>query len=896
MSKMATFAVVDLETTGNQKLDRIIEIGIVIYRDQTIVKTYQTLINPNKHISRFIEHLTGINNAMVMDQPLFEVVAPEIHDLFDEAYFVAHNVPFDLGFLNQEFERVGLSPITGKTLDTVELSRMLLPSAPGFKLNQLANYLNIEHDDPHRALSDAYVTTDLLAHLLTTLAALPKTTLKKLSPLSEKLKSDLKPIIDYLINHANKDQASRHEEMFDYHYGLAIKKLPPIHVTMNQSLDTSFGDWFDAFTEHFPFPLRAGQKEMSEAIYHAFVSQKPAYIEAGTGLGKTMSYLLTAIYYARKTKQQVFISTYLKQLQKQLLQDEVPKILAHLDDTFSIEVLKGKNQYVSVKRFSEWIVKTDNDHYDFALTKAIVLIWLTKTETGDIDEINLPRSGYQLFNQFSHRFDQDEEQAFSYYEYKLTKVAMADIVVVNHALLHQLCVKEIMPIPYLIVDEAHHLAEVIEKEEGLSFMSQAIHPFLNQFIHRLKTFNVLNESMKNALEDIKYDYQLLINYATQLIEQNDSSKTAKKTLMLDSSAETFFNMKIMYERFKALLQDLLSEVNKTTHPLVRDDVTPLIQDFLTPYDHFFVDESSNAVYWMELDMTHQQRPIAFYKKPVDIKETVHQYYFKPERSVVLTSATLTVNQRFDYLNAELGTTGVDSYRFPALYPTEDNVQVLIPNDFPRIDNRDHSAYVEAISEMVFSLADVTKGRMLILFNSFQMLKDTYNLLEELFEDDYVLIAQGISSGSHEKLKKYFQQTDQAILLGTHAFWEGLDIPGDELKCVVITRLPFQSPSQPVVKAKIQRIENQGQSGFYRYTLPNAVIRFKQGFGRLIRTQTDSGIVVVTDDRLITKEYGKTFIESLPSVPIYHRRTTELLDLAQQFLQADEKERYKKSRN
>jgi len=173
--------------------------------------------------------------------------------------------------------------------------------------------------------------------------------------------------------------------------------------------------------------------------------------------------------------------------------------------------------------------------------------------------------------------------------------------------------------------------------------------------------------------------------------------------------------------------------------------------------------------------------------------------------------------------------------------------------------------------------------MLILFNSYQMLKDTYTLLDELFQADYVLIAQGISSGSHEKLKKHFQQTDQAILLGTHAFWEGLDIPGDDLKCVVIARLPFQSPSQPVVEAKLKRMESNGQSGFYGYSLPDAVLRFKQGFGRLIRNETDSGIVVVTDDRIVTKNYGQTFIESLPSVPVYHRRTTELLDLAQTFL-------------
>ncbi|MGM0522771.1 MAG: ATP-dependent DNA helicase DinG [Bacillota bacterium] len=881
---MTTFAVVDLETTGNQKQDRIIEIGIVIYRDQQIVSTYQTLINPHKHISRFIEHLTGINNAMVMDQPTFEDVATTIHHLLDDAYFVAHNVPFDLGFLNQEFERVGLEKLTSKTLDTVELSRMMLPAAPGFKLNQLAQFLSITHDDPHRALSDAYVTTDLLKVLLEELASLPKTTLKKLLPLSEKLKSDLVPIIHELLNKPQTRHISEKDASYDYHYGLAIRRVPEIEPITKQPVMPSFGEWLDQFEAAFNTPLRFGQREMSEAIYHAFVTGSSALIEAGTGIGKTMSYLLAAIYVAKTSQEKVVISTYLKQLQKQLLHEEVPKILDHIKEGCRIEVLKGKNQYISVKRFSEWIVKTDNDHYDFTLTKAIVLIWLTKTETGDVDEIQLPRSGYQLFHQFSHRFDSDEKQAFSYYEYKLTRIDTADIVIVNHALMHQLVVQEKMPLNRIIIDEAHHLPEVIEQEEGLMFHSEAIHAFLNQVIHRLKTFEVLDAGIKATVEDIKYDYQCLIDFTRQFISRQLTSKGTKKIVTIDPNEDVFLTMQVMYERFKLLLDDLLKDVYLTPHPLIRDELTSIVSAFLEPYNRFFFDDATDAVYWLEMDMTHQQHPISFYKKPVDIRDTVKRYYFAKGRSVILTSATLTVNQRFDYLEHQLGITKqVNTYRFPALYPTEDHVQLLVPNDFPRLDQRETTAYVEALSELVFSLADLTKGRMLILFNSYQMLKDTHVLLEELFQDDYVLIAQGISSGSHEKLKKHFQQTDQAILLGTHAFWEGLDIPGDDLKCVVIARLPFQSPSQPVVEAKLKRMESNGQSGFYGYSLPDAVIRFKQGFGRLIRSETDAGIVVVTDDRIVTKSYGRTFIESLPSVPVYHRRTTELLDMAQTFL-------------
>lgn len=884
---MTTFAVVDLETTGNQKSDRIIEIGVVIYRNQEIIRTYQTLINPNKHIPRFIEHLTGINNAMVMDQPTFTEVASEIHDLFNDCYFVAHNVPFDLGFLNQEFERIGLQPLDVPTLDTVELSRMILPEAPGFKLNQLAHFLSLGHDNPHRALSDASVTAEVLGYLLKQLQGLPKTTLKKLLPLAEKLKSDLAPLIKAWI-HQYKEKGE--DEGFDYHYGLAIKRVPPVVKETRETAVGSFGALLEGLEDKTTYRLRLGQKDMSEAIYHAFTSRTHTFIEAGTGLGKTLAYLLPAAYFARKTGEKVWISTYLKQLQKQLLHEEVPRLNHLLPFDVRVEVLKGKNQYISLKRFSEWIVKTDNDHYDFTLTKAIVLIWLTKTVTGDIDEIQLPKSGYQLFNQFSHRFDASENHAFSYYEHKRARVEQADLVVVNHALLHQMLVQQSTDIGHLIIDEGHHLPEVIEKEEGLMFLTEAIHPLLNQLIHRLKTFNYLTESVKETLEDIKYDYQLFTDYVSHLVQRETNRQTMKKVLILDTASQLFFDMQLMYERFKVLLKGLLLEVNETSHPLIRDDLTPLISDFLTPYDQFFNQVTDHEVHWVEIDFNHQQRPIAFYKKPVDISQCVDTYYLNASRALVLTSATLTVNHRFDYIKEQLGTShAVQTYCFPAQYPTEDHVRILVPNDFPRIDQTDVLPYVEAISELVFSLAEITKGRMLILFNSYQMLKDTYHLLQELFQDDYVLIAQGISSGSHEKLKKHFQHTDQAILLGTHAFWEGLDIPGDDLKCVIIARLPFQSPSQPVVKAKLKRLESQGQSGFYAYSLPDAVLRFKQGFGRLIRSASDTGIVVVTDDRLVTKEYGRIFIQSLPELPIYHRRTAEIIDIAQQFLQTESTE-------
>src|SRR5699024_3404959 len=241
---MNTFAVVDLETTGNSanKGDRIIEIAIVIYQDGQIIKQYSQLVNPNQHISRFISYLTGITNDMVSGQPVFSEIAHEIYQYFEDTYFVAHNVPFDLGFLNYELKQAGLPPITQPVIDTVELSRILLPQAPSFKLGHLADWLNMTHDDPHRALSDARVTTKLLDYLLAKLKALPLTTMKQLSRLEPDLKSRLEMILQKQIEETKLN--TNLNDQFSYAYQLAYKPIEETKSSIKKQ-SISFGNYLD---------------------------------------------------------------------------------------------------------------------------------------------------------------------------------------------------------------------------------------------------------------------------------------------------------------------------------------------------------------------------------------------------------------------------------------------------------------------------------------------------------------------------------------------------------------------------------------------------------------------------------------------------------------------------
>jgi ATP-dependent DNA helicase DinG len=221
---------------------------------------------------------------------------------------------------------------------------------------------------------------------------------------------------------------------------------------------------------------------------------------------------------------------------------------------------------------------------------------------------------------------------------------------------------------------------------------------------------------------------------------------------------------------------------------------------------------------------------------------------------------------------------------PSPFQYENQVQLLIPEDLPEVNSVSLDEYVVAITEHIITIAEATKGRMLILFTANDMLRKTYDLIKESgFLTDFVMIAQGITSGSRSRLTRNFKAFDKAILFGTSSFWEGVDIPGEDLSCLVVVRLPFSPPAEPLTEAKCQFIKNHGGNAFYDYSLPEAILRFKQGFGRLIRTNSDRGIMVVFDKRIVTTKYGGAFLKSIPSVPVKRGNINELIEFIYKWL-------------
>ena len=931
------FVVVDLETTGNnpKKGDKIIQFAAVVIEDGKITERFSSLINPERSIPAFIEELTGLKDEMVKDAPLFAEIAPRVNALLEGAYFVAHNVLFDLSFLQEELIQAGFEGFYGSVLDTVEMARIIFPTADGYKLSDLAVREDLQHDRPHQADSDAQVTAELFLILVERLFQLPEMTLGQLSQLSGGLKSDLQQLIDEIILALDQSNESWQESLEICNI-LALKKTPcnskstskPYQVDLEYP--TSEDDKIELVTKGFTaYEKRIGQFQMMDGVYQAFKSGMHTLIEAGTGVGKSLGYLLPVAYFAKQNTLPIVVSTHTIQLQEQIIHNEIPLLAKILPFEVKTVLLKGRNHYISLDKFALSLLE-ENDNYDTTLTKMQILVWLTETETGDRDELNLSSGGNIFWNKIKN-----EQSVFpinrlwqekDFYLRAKNEAQNADIIITNHSLLLSNLSAEKTFLPdfdYAIIDEGHHFEKVASQYFGRSLDYLTTRLLLSQFgqyEQRLLFYQlelILDELKANKGDlaqtininqlavDLTYEmdefFKLTALYAKSNTAQRRGLNRAKVRFSRDKGGKEKNALVHSAERFAFLLKDLhaaitdrLDVIRKNKESLsskhkgkleeiisFRNDLAELrnnVQDC-------FIKES-NDVKWIEIDFRSQQNVTTFYAQPAFVAAGLRERFFSLKKAVVLTSATLTVNHSFDYMIKEIGlskdTTRTMTITSPFDYKNQ--VQLLIPEDLPEVNSSSLEDYVIAITEHIITIAEATKGRMLILFTAHDMLKKTYELIKESgFLDDFAMIAQGITSGSRSRLTRNFQRYDKAILLGTSSFWEGVDIPGEDLSCLVIVRLPFSPPDEPLTEAKCQVIKQKGGNAFTEYSLPEAILRFKQGFGRLIRTEKDRGIMMVFDKRIITTKYGRAFLQSIPSVPMKKGNIDELVEIIYKWL-------------
>src|SRR5699024_1574192 len=663
---------------------------------------------------------------------------------------------------------------------------------------------------------------------------------------------------------------------------------------------------------------------MSEHIYDAFQLEHHALIEAETGTGKSLGYLLPTIYEAIKTDQRIVISTFTTQLQNQLLEEDIPLLKKILSFPFDVALLKGKRHYISLEKFEKELRTGQQDNYDVALTKAIILVWLTETDTGDIDEISLPSSGYYFYNRVSSDIEGNIQPSspwfsYSYYQRARERAQRADIIIINHALLCTDMFNDFAFIPSYnkaIIDEAHHLEDTASHHYGLKLDYVDIIYNLNQiggmednawFSNLINNYPMIRseisiEKWDNLIQDLRYELDQLFRTIFQyVIDQHKKNKSTSDIGRLQYRFEDEKENQTAWPIIKEMVNRITFYLRDTIHFLIQinqhadlnkyeeDELQAYLvelQTYIDSFEHLFIEESTiDHVKWIEIEVYGAKNAVYLYSEPTDVSKLLSTDFFDNKKSVILTSATLTMRNSFSFIEKRLGIPSerLIKEKINSPFSYKDQVQLMIPNDFPDIKYGNTNDYIYSISESIVSLAEITSGRMLVLFTSYDMLRKTYYLLKETAKStDFNLIAQGISSGSRSRLKKNFQTYEKAILLGTSSFWEGIDIPGENLSCLMIVRLPFQPPNHPLYEAKSANLKANGKNPFFELALPHAVLRFKQGFGRLIRSTHDRGIVFVCDARIVKARYGSFFTKSIPNVPTTYDSTSVLMQKAKEW--------------
>jgi len=897
------FAAVDLETTGlDPKQDQIIEIGIQIFDSANMMDQFSMLIDPHLDVGipAHITDLTGITSDDLEGQPNIESVMSEVTKLLEGKIIVGHNIGFDLGFLSAAgFE------LTGSAFDTWELAYILDFDSPDYSLDTLLSRHNIYRAQAHRALDDAKATAELFLRLSDFIDNLSDSTIDIVKSLCIKASLPFDELFDSSVQlHAlspSKDPSEEKEQ-------LRKIDLPNRGRDSTSDISNIFAPTgsLAAYLEHYE--ERETQREMAEHVYGALTDSTNLMVEAGTGTGKSLAYLIPALRFSESTGKRVIVSTRTLNLQDQLLNKDAPLSLAATDlPEFNeyrdptVTVLKGRANYLCVRRF-ESAVSQSSIPRENGLLLAKCAVWMENTQTGDSSEMNINRKdAISLWRELSSegaglcQFASKE----CYLARARQKANNASVILTNHALLMADLVSGGGVLPeysHLVIDEAHHLEDQATAAMGFQINQSSFRELVDRIrpqnanirsSNRLLQSVVTSASTRTLLEELfaelnsisvrlsetsSHTLLLASNFATLKLEAAARDSERVWRISQDDRDETFTPLKLAVQNTSLLLDESAGCVRKLNDLIhaeqlaspardVINELTILISDLVDlriSIEEFADPPSESSVYW--IDSSHARSGTSLNMAPIGVDQILSQDLFSEKSSVVLTSATLSTGGDFDHFCTRLGFTPDEEYRLDSPFNYAVSTQTLLVDD---ISNPGTARNPQEIIECIASTAIAAEGSTLALFTSNAAIKATYSALRARLQKHNILVlAQGISGTPHRLVRRMREEDRPVVLLGTSSLWEGIDIQGDRLQALIMTRLPFEVPTDPIFAA---RSETYGDSyaAFMEYSIPRAVIRFRQGFGRLIRSSTDRGVFVVLDSRILNRNYGKRFIAGLP---------------------------------
>ena len=632
------------------------------------------------------------------------------------------------------------------------------------------------------------------------------------------------------------------------------------------------------------YESRPGQAKMAERVAEIIEDRKHLVVEAGTGTGKSLAYLVPAAYAAQELGKKAIISTYTIHLQEQLFGKDVPIVQSLVPFEFTAALLKGRQNYLCPHRLK----KAQQHQGDLFATgqaeqlKGLVE-WARRTKDGTLSDIDFQVDAAVWAQVCSEAFACTPRHCGGptgcFYQMARTKVLDANVVILNHALLFGLLAGAeeseegpsegyLFPNDFLVLDEAHEVEDVAAKALGLEVRLGSLRFLLQRLVHPRTKKGVLTRiGDGNAVKSTLGVLGILEGAFEEILESAGLGASGQKRVRQPLGVKSELGPRLMDVR--AQLLKLAEDAGDGEERNELKDHARRLEASAFGLGEFLKMSREGHAYWVERRLPEEGRAhrgeMSLHASPVEVAERLEELVFRPDCTTIMTSATLDVGRGLEFFAKRVGAQEAETLLVESPFDYESQMRVYLPKGMP--EPSEGQRFQEALEGWIQRFVGMTKGKAFVLFTSRAMLRKTAEGMAGWFEEQGLRLLVQDKGNSRTRLLKEFKEDRDSVLFGTDSFWQGVDVPGEALSNVILTRLPFSVPDEPLFEARCERIKEKGGEPFRELQLPEAILKFRQGVGRLIRSREDRGQIAVLDGRILSRTYGKSFLKILPECPV-----------------------------
>jgi ATP-dependent DNA helicase DinG len=632
------------------------------------------------------------------------------------------------------------------------------------------------------------------------------------------------------------------------------------------------------------YESRPGQAKMAERVAEIIEDRRHLVVEAGTGTGKSLAYLVPAAYAAQELGKKAIVSTYTIHLQEQLFGKDVPIVQSLVPFEFTAALLKGRQNYLCPHRLK----KTQQHQGDLFATgqaeqlKGLVE-WARRTKDGTLSDIDFQVDAAVWAQVCSEAFACTPRHCGGptgcFYQMARTKVLDANVVILNHALLFGLLAGAeeseegpsegyLFPNDFLVLDEAHEVEDVAAKALGLEVRLGSLRFLLQRLVHpRTKKGVLTRVGDGNAVKSTLGVLGILEGAFEEILESAGLGASGQKRVRQPLGVKSELGPRLMDVR--AQLLKLAEDAGDGEERNELKDHARRLEASAFGLGEFLKMSREGHAYWVERRLPEEGRAhrgeMSLHASPVEVAERLEELVFRPDCTTIMTSATLDVGRGLEFFAKRVGAQEAETLLVESPFDYESQMRVYLPKGMP--EPSEGQRFQEALEGWIQRFVGMTKGKAFVLFTSRAMLRKTAEGMAGWFEEQGIRLLVQDKGNSRTRLLKEFKEDRDSVLFGTDSFWQGVDVPGEALSNVILTRLPFSVPDEPLFEARCERIKENGGEPFRELQLPEAILKFRQGVGRLIRSREDRGQIAVLDGRILSRTYGKNFLKILPECPV-----------------------------